>query len=238
MRLLAALVAVLVLAAGCRAEPAPDSRPSLAATPSAPSAPSAAGRVLEALQTSVADLRAIEVSGGAVGHAEVGRRRGSADLRTHEFRAVLGLGNGQVLEMLRKADLTWTKAPASYWVRLGYTRASARAAQGKWVVANATAVEQLVGALDPGALITSLLGLKNDQVDRVEPVLHGDLSGNRVLVFHQAGGDQLVYVTPGPRPRLLRLTSTANGVTTTVDVTARRTPFRVRLPEADQVFQP
>lgn len=232
------LVAVLlVLVAGCAGN---SDRPAALPDAQAPSGTptSAASRILTALQASVADLGAVEVSGGTLGHPGLGRRRGVADLKTGEFRASLGLGHGQQLELLRQDDLTWTRAPAWYWVRLGYTRSSARAARGKWVVASAASAKYLIDALDPGVLIGSLLALDPARPPRVEAVRHGDLKGNRVLDFHLAGADQLIYVTPGPRPRLLRITSTASGVTTVVDFTARHQPFRVRLPEASAVFQP
>lgn len=232
------LTLLLALGAGCGGEPGGTVAESPGPAPSATATPDAASQILTALQASVADLGAVEVSGGTLGHPELGRRRGTADLRTGEFHATLGLGNGQQLEMMRRADLTWTKAPPWYWVRLGYTRSSAQAARGKWVVATAAAAEFLVNALDPGSVVRSLLALDPGRPPKVEAVRTGDLKGNRVLDFHQTGADQLVYVTPGRRPRLLRVTSTASGVTTVVNFTARQKPFRVRLPQAGTVFQP
>ncbi|MCX6398215.1 MAG: hypothetical protein NTV23_17140 [Propionibacteriales bacterium] len=236
------LTLLLSLATGCSSDP-PQSPAGAAASSSAtattkPPVSTRAGRTMQSLQASVAALGAVEVSGGTVGQAEIGQRRGTANLRTGDFEASVGLGHGTFLEMIRQSDLTWIRAPASYWVRLGYTRASAAAARGKWIVAPAESARYLLDAMDPGALIRSLLALDPRDAVSVAAVRRGALRGSRVLEFRLADATQRIYLTAGRRPRLLRMSSTRSRVTTTVDFVATPRTFHVRLPGADQVVQP
>lgn len=232
----------LVLLAGCgggqeeAATPPSTTPPS--ATPTATRAAGPAARALEALQESVADLGAVEVRGQTSGSPEAGRRTGVADLRTGDFRASVALGGGRRLEMIRQADLTWTRAPASYWVELGYTAASAARARGRWVVAPYDGAKQIADAVDPGSVVRSISDLDPSDATSVETVRRGSLRGNRVITFARADSVQRLFLTPDARPRLLRVASTRAGTTTTVDVTELPGPLRLRLPDAADVVQP
>lgn len=193
---------------------------------------------LSALQATLADLDSVEVDAVASGVGDVGRRHGVVNLVTGEFSATLDLGDGAKLKMLSQADLTWTMAPPSYWVRLGYTARSAKAARGKWVVAQGEAAAALRGALDPGAVIRAVLALEPASATGLEVVRQGDLRGRRALRFQQPGAAQSIFFTRGDRPRLLRVVSTVNGIRTVVDFNTPDTTFHVRLPRVEHVVQP
>lgn len=242
-RLLAPLGAVALvgaLATGCGS---PGGTPETAvsgpsSSPSAP-APSAASRALAALQASVADLGAVEVSGGTPGDVVRGRIRAASDLRTGDFRVTVDLGPGAgVLRMIRQSDLTWTKAPPDFWTGLGYTEESARRARDTWVVARAEKIRPLVQSLDPGVAVRALLELTPQDVISVATVTTGDLRGNRVLRFRQGGREQRVYLTKGPRPRLLRISGSSNTGTTDLDFLAFPPRVQVSLPSVSDVLPP
>lgn len=208
------------------------------ASPAAP--PSSAGsRVLAALQASVADLGAVEVSGGTPSEAVGGRFHAASDLRTGDFRVTVDLGAGTgVLRMVRTSDLTWTQAPPAFWIRLGYTAESARRAKGKWVVARAETIRPLVQALDPGVAVRALLDLSPQDVLGVGTVRSGELRGQRVLRFRQGGLEQQVYLTQGARPRLLRISSSSASASTELDFLAFPSRVQVTLPLASDVLPP
>lgn len=230
-----------VVLVGCGApdpaaeKPVPAGSTAPAATSSAALLPGA--RALAALQSSVADLGAVEVSGGAPDGIAGGTIRAASDLRTGEFRATVDLGGGKgVLRMLRQNDLTWTTAPPSFWTGLGYTPDSARRARGKWVVARVEAIKALVESLDPGVAVRALLELEPEDVLGVATVAEGELRGRRVLRFRQGGREQAVYVTTGARPRLLRITASTGSGTTSLDFLAFPTHVRVSLPKPADVL--
>lgn len=235
------LVVAAALAVGCggptgTAEVVAAEQPS--SSPSVP-APSAASRALAALQASVADLGAVEVSGGTPGGDVRGRIRAASDLRTGDFRVTVDLGaDAGVLRMIRQSDLTWTKAPPDFWTRLGYTAESARRAQGKWVVARAETIRPLVQSLDPGVAVRALLELSAQDVISVGTVATGDLRGQRVLRFRQGGREQRVYLTNGARPRLLRISGASDSASTELDFLAFPPRVQVSLPTASDVLPP
>ncbi len=140
--------------------------------------------------------------------------------------------------MIRQSDLTWTSAPPSFWSRLGYSAESARRAQGKWVVARAEAIRHLVDSLDPAAAVRALAQLGPDDLVSVSTVPDGRLQGQRVLRFNQGGRKQEVYLTPGVRPRLLRISSWTGSARTDLDFVDFPTHVRVVLPDAADVFAP
>lgn len=235
------IVAVTLTVAGCGGS-ATSARPDVAQTP-APVPTTApvetpATRALKSLQASVADLGAVEVSGGTWGSPSAGLRSGTSDLRTGDFSATISLGKGLSMKMLRHADLTWSMAPPVYWSGVGYTKASARAAKGKWVVGPVAPLARMIAAMDPAVLVRGLLNFTPANLVGVAPVTRGALRGNRVLTFSSAGMTQRVYFTPGDEPRLVRLTSTKDGATTWVDFVSFPQQFRVRLPRARDVLQP
>lgn len=208
---------------------------------SSPSAPptSAGSRALAALQASVADLGAVEVSGGTPSEVAGGRIHAASDLRTGDFRITVDLGAGAgVLRMVRTSDLTWTQAPPAFWIRLGYTAESARRATGKWVVARAETIRPLVQALDPGVAVRALLDLSPQDVLGVGTVRSGELRGQRVLRFRQGGLEQRVYLTQGARPRLLRISSRSGAAATELDFLAFPSRVQVTLPLASDVLPP
>lgn len=230
IRIALVVVSVVLAVAGCGGSD-PDKRPS-----AAPTEPSAV-RALKALQASVADFGAVEISGGTSGSPRVGRRIGTSDLRTGDFSASITLGNGLIMKMLRHADLTWTMAPPVYWNGIGYTRASARAARGRWVVGPVASVAPMIEAMDPGAVVRSVLTLTAANLVGVAPVTRGRFRGDRVLTFTGPGTTQRIYFTASEKPRLVRVTSTKGGATTWVDFVAFPRQFQVRLPRAHDVFQ-
>lgn len=234
----AALVVTLVLVAvGCGASGSRARVPSASTPDAAPSpAQTAATRALKALQASVADLGAVEISGGTTGSPLVGRRKGTSNLRTGDFSASITMDKGLSVTMRRHMDLTWTMAPPVYWTGIGYTKASARAARGKWVVGPAASVAPMIDAMDPGALIRTVLGLTGSNLRSVALVTKGALRGNRVLIFSGAGTSQRIYFTASDRPQLTRLTSTKDGATTWVDFVAFPKTFQVRVPRARDVL--
>ncbi|MFL6159126.1 MAG: hypothetical protein ACJ72D_23815 [Marmoricola sp.] len=242
---LLALVGAVTTGCGPAAEKGatPSTSPTSAATSSPSAPPSAtptenpAARLLAALQASAADLGAVRVSGGT-GAARLGHRTGTSDLTTGDFVASTDLGSGVVLKMIRQADLTWTMAPSAFWVSQGYTRATAREASGKWVVAPAAGVKPLIDTMDPGAIFRSLKNLGPRDVSGLSVATRGDLAGKRVLTFRQLGGAvQRVYLTDGEHPRPLRVTSTNARATTTIDFVAYPKTFHVRLPRPSEVLQ-
>lgn len=238
--LLAGLSATFLV--GCGAPtPTAEAPITAAASPAAPTAtpaPVPGARALAALQSSVADLGAVEVSGGAPGGVG-GTIRAASDLRTGEFRATVDLGGGKgVLRMLRQNDLTWTTAPPSFWTRLGYTPESARRARGKWVVARVESIKGLVESLDPGIAVRALLELEPEDVLSAATVASGELQGHRVLRFRQGGREQAVYLTRGARPRLLRITASTGTGTTSLDFLDFPTHVRVSLPNPVDVLPP
>lgn len=235
---LAGVVAALALGCGAPATSAEEHRGPVEPT-AAPASRGAAARVLEALQSSVADLGAVEVSGGTPGSLGSGRIHAASDLRTGEFRAIVRLAGGVgTLRMIRQSDLTWTKAPPSFWTGLGYTDESARRARGKWVVARAEKIWPLVQSLDPGVAVRALLELSEDDVISIGKVRAGELRGQQVLRFDQGGGEQRVYLTTGPHPRLLRISSRSGTTTTDLDFVSFPPRVRVRLPQAADVLPP
>ncbi len=228
-----ALVAVLTAGCGGTAE-APVAVPSSTAP-----APTAASRALEALQASVADLGAVEVSGGTPSDGGRGRIRAASDLRTGDFRVTVDLGSGNgVLRMIRQSDLTWTKAPPDFWTGLGYTAESARRAHGKWVVARAAKIRPLVQSLDPGVAVRALLELTPQDVISVATVSTGELRGHRVLRFRQGDREQRVYLTNGSRPRLLRISGASAAGSADLDFVAFPSRVTVSLPPASDVLPP
>lgn len=237
-----ALTAVLLGCGPATSAAGPDATTAMSASPSpSPPPPSsgAAARALAALQASVADLGAVEVSGGTPGALVPGRIRAESDLRTGEFRARVDLGEGAgVVEMIRQSDLTWTTAPPSFWIELGYTAESAERVRDKWVVERADAIRPLVESLDPGSTVRALLTLGPEDVLDVETVTRGERRGQRVLRFRLGGRTQAVYMTPGSRPRLLRISSSSSSGTTALDFLDFPAHVRVRLPQATDVFVP
>lgn len=245
MRILRCLVATILLLGvltGCGGQEAPG--PGAAASPinepvpstptasadAAPPASAAAVAALKALQRSLSRISGVRLVGRTEGSPVVGRRAGTANLETGEFRGRVSLGNGETLEMIRQSDTAWTRAPVSYWTRLGYTRESARAAREKWVVASVTEIKPLVDSIDPGAVIAGLLAL--DPEDGVR------LRDKSVLVFGQDDAVQRVYFTPGVRPVLRRVSSTRDGVTTIVDFVGFPSDVRIQRPPAAGVLVP
>lgn len=229
-----AIAALAVVVAGCGG-PVTSQRPG--AVPTTMPTATAASRTLKALQDSVADLGAVEVSGGTTGSPKVGRRSGTSDLRTGDFSATITLGKGLSMKMLRRADLTWSMAPPRYWSGIGYTKESARAARGKWVVGSATALAPMIEAMDPGAVVRSVMELTDANLVSVEPVTRGPLRGDRVLTFSGLGTTQRIFFTAGAKPRLVRVASTKDGATTWVDFVAFPKEFQVRLPRVRDVLQ-
>lgn len=246
MRRRTLLVGVVLVAtgplAGCGQErPVGPAGPTAAVAPTTdPARPlSAAARVLADLQASVADLGAVQVSGGTPGAGGAGRTKAWSDLESGAFDATISLGRGEgSVRMIRQSDLTWTKAPPSFWIGLGYTAASAREARGKWVVARAEAIKPLIASFDPGSSIRALLALEPQSALAVRRVRTGPRRGQRVLTLAQGSGRQQVYLGAGRRPRLLRVVSTQGAATTALDFRELPVGLRVRLPDPADVIQP
>jgi len=229
----AALALVLALASGCAGTAGPDGT-----SPSGASAPlSRAGEALKSLQQNVSHLRGVEIRGGTGPGAAKGRRSGASDLRTGDFHVTVELEHGRSLRMLRKDDLTWVSAPASFWVSLGYTKASADRAVGRWVVVPAQGAAALIAAMDPGVAVRSLLDLDPATARTVGPV-RGGRQGEQVIVLGHGRDTQRIYFT-GTRSsaRLVRITSVLEGVATTVDFVRFPARISVTLPAADDVLQ-
>lgn len=207
--------------------------PSVASTPA-----TAAGKALAALQSTVADLGAVSVSGGAPGGGRVGRTHGVADLGTGSFRTTVVLQDGSgELQMIRVLDRTWTKAPPEFWTGAGYADTDALAVRGKWVGERADNIKPLVASLDPAAAIRSLLALTEQDVVRSRTVRSGRYEGARVLEFGTAGQRQQVVFSRGAKPQLLRISSTRNGSTTELDY--RSLPqVQVDIPPSKDVYLP
>lgn len=232
----AALAVVLALVAGCGGNGTTDrpgpTRPSGASTPL-----SRAGEALRSLQASVSRLRAVQIHGGTGPGGAKGRRSGASDLRTGDFRVTVELEHGQSLRMLRKDDLTWVSAPASFWVSLGYTKASADRSVGRWVVVPVQGAAPLIAAMDPGVAVRSLLDLDPATARTVAPV-RGARDGERVIVLGRGRDTQRIYVTgPSSSPRLVRITSVLEGVATTIDFVGFPSRISVALPAANEVLQ-
>jgi hypothetical protein len=234
------LAAILLIgSAGCAdSQPSPGAGGPQSSSPSSPSASAVAWRALAAVQAELAARTTIRVRTSTAGAQDAGASEATADLLSGDFRAELDLGSGKgTLRMLRVADTAWTKAPAAVWVGFGYTPASARRAEGKWVVARVDSIEALVGALDPVAIVRGIADLDQADVVDLRPVRSGALRGMEALRVRVGPATRTLFLSAGARPGLQRIRVLAGGVTTDVALLSAPARVRVPVPAAAEVLQ-
>lgn len=145
--------------------------------------------------------------------------------------------HGHRIEMRRVGDLTWTRAPVGFWTGLGYTRASALRAAGKWVVARSAQITQVERLFDPGALLGWLRTVGPGEV-RELPRRRG---ADRALEVRAGGTRVEVGLPPLGEPGRLRLTSITvfrgDHPVSRAHLTLLSTPVALVAPDADDVLQ-
>jgi hypothetical protein len=196
-------------------------------------------RILAAVRADLSDRVGIRVQAVAPGSGVPMTSYADGDLRSGDFRVRIDLGSGRgTVEMIRVADLCWTRAAPRFWTELGYTAASAARTRGKFVVAPVTGFAGMIAAVDPIAAITRIEQLRGDAVLSHRIVGSGPLHGQIALRVRFPEGVLTLFVTAGDRPHLTRVRGTAARGRIRDYVVLGYPVVSVAIPAAADVLQP
>ena len=245
--------AVVLLAGSCLAScsgrddeearerhPAPSA---VASTPSPQATPSASAtadpQVGAALQRLRAASRAAQAAGatrmtGSSGTAgERGTVRATGDLRSGAWEATVRAPRTR-LEVRSRYNTTWVHADRTFWLRSGYTPASARAGARGWVLMEPSAGDRLRDQLDPGRVLGRAAALRPADVARVR----ADEDRYEVVLDDDSGARTTFVVTRRGIPALRSVRLRGEGVRADFDLRLLREPVVVATPRPDEVVRP
>ncbi len=245
----AVVVLVGLCLAGCSGhdgEKAREPRPAPSADAAAPSAeatPSASARtdphVGAALERLRAASRAAQAAGatrmtGSSGTAgERGTVRATGDLRSGAWEATVRAPRTR-LEVRSRYNTTWVHADRTFWLRSGYTPASARAGARGWVLMEPSAGDRLRDQLDPGRVLGRAAALRPADVARVR----ADEDRFEVDLDDDSGARTTFVVTRRGTPALRSVRLRGEGVRADFDLRLLREPVVVATPRPDEVVRP
>ena len=251
-RVLAAAAVVLLASlclAGCSGHDGDESReprpaPSAdAATPSPEATSSASattdphvGAALERLRAASRAAQAAgatRMTGSSSTAGERGTVRATGDLRSGAWEATVRAPRTR-LEVRSRYNTTWVHADRTFWLRSGYTPASARAGARGWVLMEPSAGDRLRDQLDPGRVLGRAAALRPADVARVR----ADEDRFEVDLDDDSGARTTFVVTRRGIPALRSVRLRGEGVRADFDLRLLREPVVVATPRPDEVVRP
>lgn len=176
---------------------------------------------------------ATRMTGSSSTAGERGTVQASGDLRSGAWEATVRAPRTR-LEVRSRYNTTWVHADRTFWLRSGYTPASARAGARGWVLMEPSAGDRLRDQLDPGRVLGRAAALRPADVARVR----ADEDRYEVVLDDDSGARTTFVVTRRGTPVLRSVRLRGEGVRADFDLRLLREPVVVATPRPDEVVRP